>query len=114
MSYAQPHDSGKRLTGFAFVVLLHALLVYGLINGLARKIVEVVSQPLETKIIEELKPPPDKPPPPPPPKLNTPPPPYIPPPEVSVQMPAASSQFAITAVSRDKPPPTPGIAPAPR
>ncbi|MCX7175506.1 MAG: TonB family protein, partial [Proteobacteria bacterium] len=87
---------------------------YGLINGLARKIVEVVSQPLETKIIEELKPPPDKPPPPPPPKLATPPPPYIPPPEVQVQMPAASSQFAITAVTRDKPPaPTPVVA-APR
>ncbi|MFA6314629.1 MAG: TonB family protein [Sterolibacterium sp.] len=114
MSYVQPHDSGRRFTGIIFVVVLHALLVYGLINGLARKIVEVVSQPLETKIIEELKPPPDKPPPPPPPKLNTPPPPYIPPPEVSVQMPAASSQFAITAVSRDKPPPTPVIAPAPR
>ena len=115
MSYVQPHDSGRRFTGILFVVALHALLVYGLINGLARKIVEVVSQPLETKIIEELKPPPDKPPPPPPPKLNTPPPPYIPPPEVSVQMPVAASQFAITAVTRDKPPPpAPVVAPAPR
>ncbi|MCX7173273.1 MAG: energy transducer TonB, partial [Proteobacteria bacterium] len=74
MSYVQPHDTGRRFTGIIFVVALHVLLVYGLINGLARKIVEVVSQPLETKIIEELKPPPDKPPPPPPPKLATPPP----------------------------------------
>lgn len=114
MSYVHPHDSGKRLTGIVFVLAFHALLVYGLINGLARKIVEVVSQPLETKIIEEVKPPPDKPPPPPPPKLNTPPPPYIPPPEVQVQMPAAASQFAITAVTRDKPVPAPVIAPAPR
>lgn len=115
MSYVQPHDSGRRVTGIVFVLAFHALLVYGLINGLARKIVEVVSQPLETKIIEEVKPPPDKPPPPPPPKLNTPPPPYIPPPEVSVQMPAAQSQFAITAVTRDKPPaPAPVVAPAPR
>ena len=115
MSYIQPHDSGRRLMGIGIVVVLHILLVYGLINGLARKIVEVVSQPLETKIIEELKPPPDKPPPPPPPKLNTPPPPYIPPPEVSVQMPVAASQFAISAVTRDKPPPAPPpAAPAPR
>jgi protein TonB len=103
------------MTGFTIVVILHVLLVYGLINGLARKIVEVVSQPLETKIIEELKPPDDKPPPPPPPKLNTPPPPFIPPPEVSVQMPATASQFAITAVSKERPPPPPPVvAPAPR
>ena len=114
MSYVQPHDSGRRFTGFTFVLILHVLLVYGLINGLARKIVEVVSQPLETKIIEELKPPDDKPPPPPPPKLNTPPPPFIPPPEVQVQMPVSASQFAITAVTRDKPPPAPPPVAAPR
>ena len=114
MSYIQPHDSGRRLTGLMVVTALHILLVYGLINGLARKIVEVVSQPLETKIIEELKPPDDKPPPPPPPKLNTPPPPFIPPPEVQVQMPVSASQFAITAVTRDKPPPAPPPVAAPR
>jgi len=108
MSYVQPHDSGRRLTGFVFVVLLHIALVYALINGLARKIVQVVSEPLETKIIEEVKPPPDKPPPPPPPKLAPPPPPYIPPPEVQVQLPASILQHAITAVTSVKPP-----APAP-
>ena len=67
MSYADPQDSSRRLTGLAFVVALHVLLVYALINGLAKKIIEVVQAPLETKIIEEVKkPPPDKPPPPPP------------------------------------------------
>lgn len=115
MSYIQPHDSGRRVTGIVVVTALHVLLVYGLINGLARKIVEVVNQPLETKIIEELKQPEDKPPPPPPPKLATPPPPFIPPPEVQVQMPASASQFAITAVSKERPPPPPPVAaPAPR
>lgn len=75
---------------------------YALVNGLARKIVEVVSQPLETKIIEEIKPPPlEKPPPPPPPKLAMPPPPYIPPPEIQVQAPQAVQ--AITAVTHAKP-----------
>lgn len=104
MSYAQPKDSGSRLTGFVLVMLLHVLLVYALINGLARKIVEVVKAPLETKIIEEIKPPPDKPPPPPPPRLKTPPPPYIPPPEVQVQMPQTALRQAISAVSAVKPP----------
>jgi protein TonB len=75
---------------------------YALVNGLARKIVEVVTQPLETKIIEEIKPPPqEKPPPPPPPRLAAPPPPYIPPPEVQVQVPQITQ--AITAVTSIKP-----------
>jgi len=104
MSYAQPADSGRRATGLVVVVLFHALLVYALVNGLARKIVEVVRQPLETKIIEEVKPPPpDKPPPPPPPRLAAPPPPYIPLPEVQVQLPPVVPQNTISAVSRVKP-----------
>jgi protein TonB len=76
---------------------------YALVNGLARKIVEVVTQPLETKIIEEIKPPPEvkAPPPPPPPRLAAPPPPYIPPPEVQVQVPQSAP--AITAVTSAKP-----------
>ena len=89
MSYAQPHETGRRFTGFAVVVVLHVALVYALINGLARKIVEVVQAPLETKIIEEVKPPPPDKPPPPPPKMAAPPPPYIPAPEISISSPAS-------------------------
>jgi protein TonB len=102
MSYVQPRDSGNRLTGFILVIILHALLVYALINGLARKIIEVVQAPLETKILEEIKPPEDKPPPPPPPKLAAPPPPFIPAPEVRIDNPALSAN-TITAVSSVKP-----------
>jgi protein TonB len=102
MSYAEPHDSSRRLTGFGVVIVLHALLGYALVNGLARKIVEVVQAPLETKILEEVKPPADKPPPPPPPKLAAPPPPFIPAPEVRIDMPTTSTN-AITAVSSVKP-----------
>jgi protein TonB len=108
MSYVQPRTSGRRLAGLLFTVALHIILVYALIHGLARKIVEVVLPPLETKIIEQVKPPaPDKPPPPPPPKLAAPPPPFIPPPEIRVQVPVAP-QPTITAVT-----PTPPPAPAP-
>ena len=104
MSYAVQKDSSRRLTGLVAVVAFHVVLVYALVHGLARKIVEVVRPPLETKIIEEIKaPPPDKPPPPPPPRLAMPPPPYIPPPEVQVQVPVVMAP-TITAVTTVKPP----------
>jgi periplasmic protein TonB len=97
-------NPAKKLTGIAFVILLHVLIVYALVTGLARKVVEVIKQPVETKIIEEVKPPPPKdlpPPPPPPPKMVAPPPPFIPPPEVQIQQPPP--QNAITAVTNVKP-----------
>lgn len=112
MSYVQPEDSGRRVTGLVVVVLFHALLVYGLVNGLARKIVDVVRQPLETKIIEEAKPPPDKPPPPPPPRLVAPPPPFIPLPDVQVQLPPSLRQNTISAVTNIRP--TAPVAPVVR
>src|SRR5438034_9261299 len=106
MSYAHPRSSTRRLTGVVVTVALHIGLIYALIHGLARKIVEIVTPPLETKIIEEIKPPqPDKPPPPPP-KLATPPPPFIPPPEVNIQMPMQQAP-TVTAVAPTPPPPAP-------
>ena len=94
---------GKKLSGFGIVILLHVVVIYALATGLARKVVEVIKQPLETKIIEEVKPPPqpDLPPPPPPPKMMAPPPPFIPPPEVAVATPPP--QNAIAAVSNVEP-----------
>ncbi len=88
----------KKFVGIAFVTLLHVLIIYALATGLARKVVEVIQQPLETKIIEEIKPPPppDKPPPPPPPKLAAPPPPFIPPPEVQIQQPVQQNVIQAT------------------
>lgn len=94
------------------VVVFHVAAAYALVNGLARKIIEVVRPPLQTKVLEEVKPPPppDKaPPPPPPPRLAAPPPPFIPPPEVQVQPPPQVQPPTITAVSTVKPvvPPPP-------
>src|SRR5213083_2725306 len=83
MSYAVQRDSSRRLTGLVAVIAFHVVLVYALVHGLARKIVEVVRQPLETKIIEEIKAPP----------------PYIPPPEVQVQAPVSAP--TITAVTTE-------------
>ena len=115
IDYAQQQRSpGKHLRGIAFVVVIHAVLIYALMNGLARKVVDVVKGPIETRIIQELKPPsPDAPPP--PPKLETPPPPFIPPPEVNIAEPAPA-QNAIASVTSVKPveaPPPPAEAPKP-
>src|SRR3954469_24970671 len=112
VSYAHPRTSSRRLTGVVITVALHIALIYALIHGLARKIVEIVTPPLETKIIEEIKPPADKPPPPPP-KPVPPPPPFIPPPEVNIQMPMQQAP-TITAVAPTPPPPAPvPFAPTP-
>ncbi len=88
--------SSQRLLGLGVVALLHVLLGWALVSGLARKVVEVVSRPIETKIIEEARLPEPPPPPPPPVPKNLPPPPpqapppptaYAPPPEVPVAPP---------------------------
>ncbi|MDE3009376.1 MAG: energy transducer TonB [Pseudomonadota bacterium] len=103
--YLEASNSGKRPIGLAIAVLAHVILIYGLLNGLGRKVIEVIKQPLETKIIEEVKPPPPPPPeaPPPPPKLAAPPPPFIPPPEIKISAPPPPAP-TITAVVQEPPP----------
>ncbi len=106
MDYArQQRNPSRHLVGIGGVILFHALLIYGLVNGLARKIVEVVKGPIEVKVIEEVKAPP--PPPaeivPPPPQLAAPPPPFIPPPEINIAPPPTPAP-TITAVTREAPP----------
>jgi periplasmic protein TonB len=129
MSFVQPQGSSTRTTaGIAVAVLFHVALVWALMNGLARTVVQAISAPMEAKLIEEVKPPP--PPPkviemPPPPKFTPPPPAFVPPPEVQVQSPP-SPQPAITAtvaepppappppvIARPEVPPLPAPAPAP-
>jgi periplasmic protein TonB len=97
----------KHLPSIAMVVVLHIVVGYALVTGLARKVIEVMKQPIETKIIEEIKKPPPDVPPPPPPKLAAPPPPFIPPPEINIQMPTITQAPTITAVTTTPPPPGP-------
>lgn len=99
-------EPGNKLTGFAVVALIHALLIYALVTGLGKRLITKIAEaPLETKVVEETKPPPPPPDtPPPPPKLAAPPPPFIPPPEVQVAAPPSPN--AITAVSNVQPPRT--------
>lgn len=106
-------DPRRHAVGLGFVIAFHALIVWALVSGLAKKVVDVVRAPIETKVIEEIKKPP--PPPevvvPPPPKMEAPPPPYIPPPEVQIATPPPVQQ-TITVKPSDTPPPPQEIRPA--
>lgn len=112
----QQRDPMRHLIGITFVVLLHTLIIYALMTGLGRKLVEVIKKPLDAKIIEEIKVPP--PPPPPPPKIvqqarplmeaQ----PYVPPPDIPVAS-ATTDATTITAVTAEPPKEAYVIAPPP-
>ena len=121
----RPREFGKkqqnpvrRFGGIAAVLLLHIVLIYALLNGLATKVVQVIQHPIETKIIEPVKPPPPPPLPTvqlPPPKFAPPPPPFVPPPEVNVPTPPQPTitHQAAPVVAQPAPPPAPPAPPAP-
>jgi len=114
VDYAESQRSfGKHAPSILLVMALHLAIGYALVTGLARKVVEVLKAPIETKIIEEIKKPPPDTPPPPPPKLATPPPPFIPPPEINIQVPMTQTAPTITTVTTAPPPPGPPPVVAP-
>ena len=92
------------------IVGLHALVLYALASGLARKMVEVIAPNIEADIVEEVRND-EEPPPPPPPEMERPPV-EVPPPEVSIDLPMETTTTAIQDVT-DKPPP-PAPPPPPR
>jgi len=117
MNYAQQQrDPTKHMIGIVFVVLIHALVIYALMTGLARTVVEVIKKPLTAQIVEEIRPPP--PPPPPPkklvevPKVQAPVETYVPPPDIPVPAPPPVAPV-ITAVTPTPPPQPHVIAPPP-
>ena len=110
----EQRNPGKHMVGIGVVLGLHVLLGWALLNGLAQRMVEVIKGPIETKIIEEVKPPPPPPPEnlPPPPKFAPPPPSFVPPPEVVVNPPPTVAPVITTTTVA--PPPAPvRIAPPP-
>jgi periplasmic protein TonB len=123
----QQRNPTKHMVGIAVVILVHVLVIYALLTGLARKAVEVIKKPLTATIIEEVKLPPPPPPPPPPPKKvvieqpKIPPPPvqpYVPPPDIPTPAPAEPVIAAPTVVVPTEPnviaPPPPPAPPAPK
>ena len=122
MDYArQQRDPTRHAIGIGFVVLVHALVIWALVAGLGRTMIEVIKKPLNATIIEEIKAPP--PPPPPPKKIIEPPKTqplqtYVPPPDVPP--PVTQTAPTISAVTATPPlepaviaPPAP-VAPPPK
>jgi len=106
MNYAQQQRNPTRhAAGITAVVLLHVLIIYALVTGLARTVIEVVKGPIDVKVIEEIikKPPPPPEVVPPPPKMAAPPPPFMPPPEINIAPPPTPAP-AISAVTQEAPP----------
>jgi protein TonB len=100
-------NPGKHPTGLIIVVIMHVLLAYALVSGLAKKVVDVVKV-AETKIVDAPPPPPPPPPKdlPPPPKNLPPPPVYVPPPPVDLPPPPQTNAVTPTDI---KPPPPPDV-----
>jgi len=118
-----PRARGGRGRGLAIVAGLHVLLAWALVSGMATRVVDVVTRPLDVVIV-------DTPPPPPPPKVervldkpkaaSLPPPVYVPPPEVVVPPPPPQTSVAATATEpapavpvAAAAPPAPAPAPPP-
>jgi periplasmic protein TonB len=117
MAYADQKMSGNKLTALIIVAILHVLVGYALVTGLAYSAVQKLKERVETFDVEEEKPPEE--PPPPPPDQPLPPPPIVaPPPPISFERPspvqAVSTpppvQLPVTTVA---PPPPPPAAPPP-
>lgn len=92
MSYTdQKKMSGGKIGSIVVVALLHIVLGYALVTGLALNYVKKAQEKLKTFDVEEPPPPPpDVPPPPPPPDQKfTPPPVVVPPAQVQIQRPSA-------------------------
>ncbi|WP_380874576.1 hypothetical protein ACFB49_48890 [Sphingomonas sp. DBB INV C78] len=86
MAYADQSMSSRRVVAIGIVALLHAVIGYAFVTGLAYNVVKKVAQDLKTFDVEEEPPPPEELPPPPPPEQKVEPPPVLaPPPIVQVQ-----------------------------
>lgn len=109
MSYKAEKSFAEKVSGVAFVIIFHLLVIYGLAVGLDHDPIEIFKTQIEAKVIEENIPPPPDEPPPPPVEIEPPPPDYVPPPdfEVTSDAPPVETATAITVTQKAPPPPTP-------
>ena len=116
MSYVDQKVSPGRVWAIVFVGILHALLAYAFVTGLAYKFVRGVQEDLKTFDVEE-PPPPEEEPPPPPKQETAPPPPTAPPSMIRIQnvaSPPAPPPSPVPVPFNPPPaPPAPAPAPAP-
>ncbi|MCS6948466.1 MAG: energy transducer TonB [Steroidobacteraceae bacterium] len=106
-AYIQTNNN-RRAIVFGAIVLVHFLLGWALVTGLAQKAVLAIAAPLVTDIVEEeIKD--ETPPPPPPPEMERPPV-EVPPPEVAIDFPMETTESTALTDVTDKPAP---MAPPP-
>ena len=108
MAYADQSMSGSRITALIIVALIHIVVGYALVTGLAYEGARQLIKKVTTVDIKE----PEKPkePPPPPPKVVAPPPVVVPPPKVNV---AVSAPVIESVQVAPPPPPAPVLVVAP-
>jgi protein TonB len=100
------------LVAFAILVAFHAVLLWGLATGLARKAIEMIAPPIEVENIEDQKKE-EKEPPPPPPKMDIPPP-FVPAPDIAIEAPIETPAITVTRQEAPPPPPPPPVRTAPK
>lgn len=109
MAYADQSMSGNRVIALIIVALIHIVLIYALVTGLAYEAAKKVIQRVTTvDIKEEVK---KEEPPPPPKKVDLPPPPVAPP--VKINVAPAPPQIITVAEPPPAPPPPVYIPPPP-
>ena len=112
MAYADQRMSGNRLTALIIVAILHIIVGYALVTGLAYSAVKKIKERVETFDVEEEKPPEE--PPPPPPDQPVPPPPIVaPPPPITFERPAPVLQTVVEPPKVVLPPTVTAPPPAP-
>jgi periplasmic protein TonB len=118
MSYAQRKEmSSNRTVAIIIVALIHLVLGYAIVTGLAYNVMKKAAEDLKTFDVEEEPPPPEEEPPPPEEMPDVPPPPATPPPMVRFDMPPPPIQIQERVIERPPPPmppPAPPPPPAPR
>ena len=108
MSYAdQPAMSPRKVVSIVLVALLHAVVGYAFITGLAYNVIKKAANELTTVDVKDHPPPPEQKPPPPPPQTKVEPPPVVAPPPI-VQAPVIAAPTIVTVPT---PPPAPVITP---
>jgi protein TonB len=105
------------MTAIIIVAILHALLGYAFVTGLAYNVVKKVAADLKTFNVEEEPPPPEEKPPPPPPDQPVQPPPVVTPPPIvrtnTMPPPIVTTNVAPPPVITPTAPPAPPRPPAP-
>lgn len=113
MAYADQKQSSSRMVAIIVVALLHAVLGYAFVTGLAYNVVKKAAEDLNVFDVQDEPPPPEEEPPPPPPEKQIEPPPVVAPPPIVQTNVAPPPQV----IAQPNPPPvyvpTPTPAPPP-